>query len=66
MVDTLWVGLEYYRHIIGRSVILWREGFVLPAFKIEWFLNDEPLLFKSTYAPAYDHGILSLRIDKVF
>jgi len=37
-----------------------------PTMKIEWLLNEEPLLFKSSYSPAYDHGVLSLSISKVY
>jgi hypothetical protein len=33
--------------------------------QVEWFLNDEPLLFKSNYGPVYDHGFLCLAITKV-
>ena len=32
---------------------------------MEWFLNEQPLLFKSNYGPVYDHGFLSLAITKV-
>jgi len=34
--------------------------------KLEWFLNKEPLLFKSSFTPVYDYGFIGLSISKVY
>ena len=34
--------------------------------KLEWFLNKEPLLFKSSFTPVYDYGFVGLSINKVY
>ena len=34
--------------------------------KLEWFLNKEPLLFKSSFTPIYDYGFVGLGINKVY
>ena len=34
--------------------------------KLEWFLNKEPLLFKSSFTPVYDYGFIALSISKVY
>ena len=33
--------------------------------RLEWFLNKEPLLFKSSFTPVYDYGFVALSITKV-
>ena len=35
-----------------------------PEMRLEWFLNKEPLLFKSSYIPIYDFGFIGLGINK--
>ena len=46
------------------------ETFVVPVgdpnMKLEWFLNKEPLLFKSSFTPVYDYGFIGLSINKVY
>ena len=46
------------------------ETFVVPVgdptMKLEWFLNKEPLLFKSSFTPVYDFGFIGLSINKVY
>ena len=46
------------------------ETFVVPVgdpdMKLEWFLNKEPLLFKSSFTPVYDYGFVALSITKVY
>ena len=37
-----------------------------PDMKLEWFLNKEPLLFKSSFTPVYDYGFVGLSINKVY
>ena len=34
--------------------------------RLEWFLNKEPLLFKSSFTPVYDYGFVALSITKVY
>jgi titin len=34
--------------------------------RLEWFLGGEPLLFKSSFTPVYDHGFVGLAINKVY
>ena len=34
--------------------------------RLEWFLNKEPLLFKSSFTPVYDYGFVGLSISKVY
>ena len=37
-----------------------------PNMRLEWFLNKEPLLFKSSFTPVYDYGFVALSITKVY
>jgi len=59
---------HYPKLLAGQPIAL--QTFVVPVgdpdLKIEWFLNGEPLLFKSSFNPSYDHGVLSLSINKVY
>ena len=54
--------------LAGQGVNL--ETFVTPVgdpdMKLEWFLNKEPLLFKSSFTPVYDYGFVGLSINKVY
>ena len=54
--------------LAGQGVTL--ESFVTPVgdpeMKLEWFLNKEPLLFKSSFTPVYDYGFVGLSINKVY
>ena len=53
--------------LAGQGVTL--ETFVVPVgdpdMRLEWFLNKEPLLFKSSFTPVYDYGFVALSITKV-
>ena len=34
--------------------------------RLEWFLGGEPLLFKSSFTPVYDHDFVGLAINKAY
>ena len=57
-----------FQLLAGQGVTL--ETFVVPVgdphMKLEWFLNKEPLLFKSSFTPVYDYGFIGLSISKVY
>jgi len=59
---------SYPKILAGQGVNL--ETFVVPVgdpdMKLEWFLNREPLLFKSSFTPVYDYGFIGLGINKVY
>merc|ERR1719225_981205 len=59
---------SYPKLLAGQGVTL--ESFVTPVgdpeMKLEWFLNKEPLLFKSSFTPVYDYGFVGLSITKVY
>jgi len=59
---------SYPKILAGQGVNL--ETFVVPVgdpdMKLEWFLNKEPLLFKSSFTPIYDFGFVGLGISKVY
>lgn len=59
---------SYPKILAGQGVNL--ETFVVPVgdpdMKLEWFLNKEPLLFKSSFTPIYDYGFVGLGINKVY
>merc|ERR1719318_1726106 len=59
---------SYPKVLAGQGVNL--ETFVVPVgdpdMKLEWFLNKEPLLFKSSFTPIYDYGFVGLGINKVY
>jgi len=59
---------SYPKLLAGQGVNL--ETFVTPVgdpeMKLEWFLNKEPLLFKSSFTPVYDYGFVGLSINKVY
>ena len=60
--------IQYFQLLAGQGVTL--ETFVVPVgdqdMKLEWFLNKEPLLFKSSFTPVYDYGFIGLSINKVY
>merc|ERR1719336_1830177 len=63
------LNMEHYPKLLaGQGVTL--ETFVVPVgdpnMKLEWFLNKEPLLFKSSFTPVYDYGFIGLSINKVY
>merc|ERR1719471_1848257 len=63
------LNMEHYPKLLaGQGVTL--ETFVVPVgdqdMKLEWFLNKEPLLFKSSFTPVYDYGFIGLSISKVY
>merc|ERR1719242_2425778 len=59
---------SYPKLLAGQGVNL--ETFVTPVgdpdMKLEWFLNKEPLLFKSSFTPVYDYRFVGLSINKVY
>jgi len=63
------LNMDHFPKLLaGQGVTL--ETFVVPVgdpnMKLEWFLNKEPLLFKSSFTPVYDYGFIGLSINKVY
>jgi len=63
------LNMEHYPKLLaGQGATL--ETFVVPVgdpdMRLEWFLNKEPLLFKSSFTPVYDYGFVALSITKVY